>query len=126
MHFLIMLVLLLLSGCANQGLNDTEVPKILGVSIETNYLCKKGGTEVNCLLRNEPSDVITVKVRIQGSDDVGIAGYYITPEDSLIPANWTTIVPAGTTYDGHSCRASDAGRRPVSAKHRSDHSTTRL
>lgn len=99
MHILILLVFLLLSGCSNQGLNDAEVPRILGVSIETNYLCKKGGTEVNCLLRNEPSDVITVNVRIQGSDDIGIAGYYITHTDSLIPANWITVAPAGTTYD---------------------------
>ncbi|MBI5193674.1 MAG: hypothetical protein HZA08_09575 [Nitrospirae bacterium] len=98
MHFLIIFLLLILSGCTH-GLNDVEAPKILGVSIEANDICNKGGKDVPCMLRSDPSDVITVKVRIQGSDDVGIAGYYITSGDALIPANWITIAPAGTTYD---------------------------
>lgn len=97
MHILILLVFLLLSGCSNQGSGDA--PRILGVSIEAKDICNKGGTGVPCLLRSGVSGVITVNVRIIASDDTGIAGYYITPDDSLIPADWITIAPAGTTYD---------------------------
>ncbi len=100
MYYLILLIFILLTnGCGNQGLVDKEAPKITGVSIETNSMCKKGGNSVPCLLRSIPSGVVTVNVRIRGSDDIGIAGYSILSEDSLVPANWITISSAGTSFD---------------------------
>ena len=74
-YFILLIFILLTNGCGNQGLSDTEVPKISAVSIETNSICRKGDSEVPCLLRSLTSDVLTVNVRITGSDDVGIAGY---------------------------------------------------
>ncbi|MDD5435874.1 MAG: hypothetical protein PH343_10640, partial [Nitrospira sp.] len=98
-YVIFILLILLTGGCGNQGLSDTEPPKITGVSIETNSICRKGENEVPCLQRSLSSDVITVYVRITGSDDIGIAGYYISSADSLIPATLINIFPSASSYD---------------------------
>lgn len=98
-YVILILLILLTGGCGNQGLSDTEPPELTGVSIETNSVCRKGGSEVPCLQRGLSSDVLTVNVRITGSDDIGIAGYYISSADSLIPATLINIFPTASSYD---------------------------
>lgn len=100
MYYLILIALILFSyGCSNSGLSDTEAPKITGVSIETNGTCKKTGIDVPCLVKGRSADSTIVSVRITGSDDTGIGGYYISSADSLIPAALINIFPATSSYD---------------------------
>lgn len=99
MYYLVLIAWILFSaGCGNRGLSDTEAPKITGVAIETTGTCKKAGIEVPCL-KNLSAAPPIVNVRITGSDDIGIAGYYISSADSLIPATLINIFPAVSSYD---------------------------
>lgn len=100
MYYLILIAFILFSyGCGNSGLSDTEAPKITGVSIETNSTCKKAGIDVPCLVKSLSDDPAIVSVRITGSDDTGIAGYYISSADSLVPAPLINIFPAPSSFD---------------------------
>lgn len=104
MHYFVMILLIVLAGgCGGKALQDKEAPRILTLSIEANSSCEIGGETVPCLRQNSSGDSTPVDVRITASDNVGIAGYYITeaflvPPNWLVPPDWISIIPAPISY----------------------------